>query len=225
MDWTIFLLSLPILAGPALVYLWYARALSGWDKSPWKWLLAGLVFGGAVSALAGTVEGFLKDTLNLTLVQSIVVLAPVAEETGKSIWAWAGWARSKALVRGEEAGLASGLGFGVVEASAYAALGYAAGGWQLALITVLLRSISGVAFHGSTGALEGRAIAKGLRPFLVTLGAMMVIHGASNYLFFLLPGWWSAIAAVGIGLGMFAVSEAVLRRTETKETKPEPGTG
>ncbi|HWG91679.1 MAG TPA: PrsW family glutamic-type intramembrane protease [Candidatus Thermoplasmatota archaeon] len=206
---TPFLLVLAALVGAAfftpLLFLVWIRNRERYRRERLppllKAFLSGAVLGVIMAGLLATMVAYVIPPATVGAFQEAfpfltagaflaVVVAPLAEEPAKAVWLLTFRGELQEPEDGLVYGAAIGLGFGATENVLYALVTLLFGGVELAVATVVFRTLGTVLLHGAATALVGYGATRSLRwgahvhlPGLVpALGVAVLLHGAFNVL-------------------------------------------
>lgn len=152
-----------------------------------------------------------------------VILAPFVEEFAKGIGVFLARPVLKEPEDGIVYGAASGLGFAASENLLYGVAGLAAGGIQLALLTIAVRSISSALLHASASATFGYGIARNhlwpdrvrVLPFYLTAVGMHAgfnLLASASELYTGALGEWVALVSLFAAIALALIAFSIIRR-------------
>lgn len=186
---------------PSLAALLWLRSMVRGRKEQWEHLLLTFAFGSAVAAIAAllielaalelVVVPIIREYEILALQPSavsfitIIILAPVVEETVKALgvkqYSRHIWRPRNGLVFGA----AAGLGFAATENFLYESTAYLADGTEAFIALAIVRSVSSTLMHASATSIAGYGIARSKTyggPWWPYLMVAVLMHAAFNLL-------------------------------------------
>lgn len=237
---TLVLLLLVALAPPFILAIRLRNAERS-RREPWRILWRAFLWGATgaafLSILAETaIQRALggASLLHPALLLSVVLVAPVIEETLKLLGLRAIEDRDPEPEDGLIYGGAVGLGFAAAENTLYILSAFLAGGQDLAVATALYRGIATVALHGAASALAGyglwearyggrawasprlrRRYGRRLAPAVWGLAAAIGVHGLYNGV----SRFSGAFATLGAAALAVVAFLAIIRRVQVLDER------
>ncbi|HEX2022811.1 MAG TPA: PrsW family intramembrane metalloprotease [Candidatus Thermoplasmatota archaeon] len=211
-----------LLAGfvPPLLFAMLLRNAERHRREPWRAVLNAFAWGGTIAVfLAVAAELLLSswftgyDPVFGLVPLSVVVLAPLAEETAKSLGLFLIPDPDPEPEDGLVYGGAVGLGFAATENVLYVGVAYLIDGADVALATAVYRGFVTVALHGAASAIAGYGIwrARHFGRDGAALGGVllaMLVHAAYNWI----VSEGSGAAALAAGVAAVVLFFAGVRR-------------
>lgn len=220
--------SLALATGPALFWLWLFYRRDRWEPEPKLYVLALFLLGALIAGPVYVIEGQLA-VVRMTLLDHILRVALI-EELFKFVPVVFVAARLDEFdepMDGIVYAVAAALGFATIENTLYGVYF----GAELLVFRVFTSTLVHVGCSGLVGYALGRAKFAGSKsprnggtgPIVLTLVAVVALHGAFNYALAAAPRSGRIAVAVVLPLLLIALFRAVNRASKASPFRPADG--
>jgi RsiW-degrading membrane proteinase PrsW (M82 family) len=205
---------------PPIIYIVWIRNTEKYEREPWARIFSTFIWGAVFGVILGVLFSYLliwilgyalegpiyeaiTENPTYTTLFLVCVIAPIAEEAAKGLGVFSAGPDLDEVEDGLIYGASVGLGFAATENLLYAYIALQEG-VELAIATIIVRSISSALLHASATSATGYGIGKkkvlGIGKYIIPYYLLAVLMHATFNFFASMQSFFGLILAV-----MFAI--------------------